>query len=292
MRTSRQQRTLAREASVHGVGFLTGADVHVRFLPAGPNAGVSFVRTDLPGRPRIAADIRHVAPRQRRTVLETPQATVELVEHVLAALSGLRIDNCVIELDASEMPGCDGSSGPFVQALLGAGIVEQMAMRPVFVVDRTYSVAEDDATLAIHPSGSGEFEVSYSLDYGRGSPIGRQSFSVVITPESFRDELATARTFLLAEEVSLLRTQGIGARTGPRDLLIFGPDGPIDNALRFPEEPARHKMLDIVGDLSLFGCDVCGHVVGHKSGHRLNAALVRQLVEAGLPAVRFQAKAA
>jgi UDP-3-O-acyl-N-acetylglucosamine deacetylase len=224
--------------------------------------------------------------------LETPQATVELVEHVLAALSGLRIDNCVIEIEASEMPGCDGSSGPFVQALLDAGIVEQSAMRSVFVVDRTYAVSEGDATLAIHPSGSGEFEVSYSLDYGRGGPIGRQSFSVVITPESFREELATARTFLLAEEVSMLRAQGIGARTGPRDLLIFGPDGPIDNALRFPEEPARHKILDIVGDLSLFGCDVCGRVVGHKSGHRLNAALVGQLVEAGVQAVRFQAKAA
>jgi UDP-3-O-[3-hydroxymyristoyl] N-acetylglucosamine deacetylase/3-hydroxyacyl-[acyl-carrier-protein] dehydratase len=288
MSTTRRQRTLAREASVCGIGFLTGPDVSVRFLPAEPDTGVSFVRTDLPGRPRIPVTVEHVAPRQRRTTLETPAAKVEMVEHVLAALAGLKIDNCRIEIDACETPGCDGSSGPFVESLQQAGVVEQSEPRRSFVVDRPYWLRDGDAMLAIHPACGDGLVVSYNLDYGSGNPIGRQSFFTVVTPETFREELACTRTFLLEQEATALRAQGIGARTGPRDLLIFGPDGPIENRLRFPDEPVRHKVLDIVGDLSILGQDICGHVVAHKSGHRMNVELVRQLTEAA----RRQATAA
>src|SRR5262245_59738438 len=151
MASTRQQRTVSREASVRGVGFLTGPDVHLRFLPAEPNAGIKFVRVDLPGRPVIPVTIGHVAQRQRRTTLETPHARVEMVEHVLAALAGLHIDNCTIEIDAPETPGCDGSSGAFIEALLDAKIEEQPAIRQSFVVDRPYFVQEGDAMLAIHP---------------------------------------------------------------------------------------------------------------------------------------------
>ncbi len=280
MASTRQQRTLAREASVRGVGFLTGPDVRVRFLPAEPNAGVSFVRTDLPGHPRVPVAIEHVAERQRRTTLETSVAKVEMVEHVLAALAGLRIDNCVIEIDAPETPGCDGSSAAFVDAIRDAGIEEQPAIRQVFVVDRPYSVRDGDAMIAIHPPIHDGLVVSYSLDYGRHNPIGRQSFFAHIEPDTFTEELSKSRTFLLKEEADALRAQGVGSRTCTRDLIIFGPNGPIDNELRYPEEPARHKVLDVVGDLSIFGRDLCGHVIGYKSGHRQNAELVRQLAEA------------
>ncbi len=277
MGSTRQQRTLAREASVRGVGFLAGSDVHLRFLPAESNAGVKFVRTDLPGTPQIPVSIENVALRQRRTTLETSEARIEMVEHVLAALAGLRIDNCTIEIDASETPGCDGSSGAFAQALLEAGLDEQPAIRQTFVIDRTYLVREGDATLAIHPPMNDDLVINYNLDYGPLSPIIRQSYFAEVHPDSFMRELAFSRTFLLKEEADAMRAQGIGSRTSPRDLLIFGPSGPIDNNLRFPEEPARHKMLDIVGDLSIFGRDLCGHVVAYKSGHRLNAELVRRL---------------
>ena len=279
MGSTRQQRTVACEASVSGIGFLTGPDVLVRFLPAEPNSGISFVRTDLPGGPRIPASIEYVAQRQRRTTLETPHARVEMVEHVLAALAGLKIDNCTIEIDAPETPGCDGSSGAFTQALLEAGVEEQPAIRQSFVVDRPYFVQEGDAMLAIHPPMNGGLFVSYNLDYGANSPIGRQSFFADIDPDSFVNELSQSRTFLLEAEADALRAQGIGSRTSPRDLLIFGRDGPIENVLRYREEPARHKILDILGDLSIFGRDLCGHVVAYKSGHRLNAELVRQLTE-------------
>jgi UDP-3-O-[3-hydroxymyristoyl] N-acetylglucosamine deacetylase/3-hydroxyacyl-[acyl-carrier-protein] dehydratase len=203
-----------------------------------------------------------------------------MVEHVLAALSGLQIDNCTVEIDAPETPGCDGSSGAFIDALLNAGIEEQPAIRQSFVVDRPYFVQQGDAMLAIHPPMNSGLFISYNLDYGSDSPIGRQSYFAHISPDTFARELAHSRTFLLKAEADMLRSQGIGSRTSPRDLLIFDQNGPIDNSLRFPEEPARHKILDIVGDLSIFGCDLCGHVVAYKSGHRLNVELVRQLTEA------------
>jgi UDP-3-O-[3-hydroxymyristoyl] N-acetylglucosamine deacetylase/3-hydroxyacyl-[acyl-carrier-protein] dehydratase len=280
MASTRQQRTIARDASVRGVGYLTGPDVHIRFLPAEPNAGIAFVRTDLPGRPRVPARIEHVAERQRRTTLETPEAKVEMVEHVLAALAGLQIDNCTIEIDAPETPGCDGSSAAFVEALASAGIQEQPAIRQSFVVDRPYSVRDGDAMIAIHPPIHDGLVISYSLDYGPNNPIGQQSFFAHIEPRSFVNEIAASRTFLLKAEADALQAQGIGGRTSPRDLLVFGPNGVIDNTLRFAEEPARHKILDVVGDLSIFGRDLCGHVIGYRSGHRQNAELVRQLVEA------------
>jgi UDP-3-O-[3-hydroxymyristoyl] N-acetylglucosamine deacetylase/3-hydroxyacyl-[acyl-carrier-protein] dehydratase len=265
---------------VHGVGFLTGPDVHLRFVPAAPNSGINFVRTDLPGRPSIPASIEFVAQRQRRTTLEKAEARVEMVEHVLAALAGLRIDNCTVEVDAPETPGCDGSSGAFIEALLDAKIQEQPAIRQSFVVDRPYFVQEGDAMVAVHPPINDGLFISYNLDYGPDNAIGRQSYFSDIAPDSFVRELGRSRTFLLKGEADMLRAQGVGSRTSERDLLIFDASGPIDNQLRFPEEPARHKILDIVGDLSIFGRDLCGHVVAHKSGHRLNAELVRQLSEA------------
>lgn len=277
---SRQQRTIARETVVRGVGFLTGADVTVRFHPAKAETGVVFVRGDLPGLPSVPAHVRHVVPRQRRTTLQRGEAAVEMVEHVMAALAGLRIDNCLVELDAGETPGCDGSSRAFVEALTDAGLVEQDRPRASLRIQRPITVQDGTATLTAHPGGDDRLVLSYNLDYGRESPIGAQSFFLDISPESFRDQLATSRTFLLAEEAKSLRQAGIGARTTEADLLVFGPDGPIGNTLRFPDECVRHKMLDLVGDLALAGTDLIGHVVAHRSGHQLNAELVRSLLDA------------
>ena len=143
------------------------------------------------------------------------------------------------------------------------------------VIDRPVAVREGSAVLAAHP-GSGEgLVLGYHLDYGRASPIGTQSFFVDVSPETFRTELATSRTFLLEAEATALRAAGIGARATPADLLIFGPDGVIDNTLRYPDECVRHKILDMVGDLALLDKDLSGHVVAHRSGHQLNAELVR-----------------
>lgn len=275
----RSQRTIAQEAEVQGVGFLTGADVKVRFRPAQTDTGIVFVRGDLPNRPRVPALVRHVVPRQRRTTIQNGEAVVEMVEHVMAALSGLHIDNCEVEIDAGETPGCDGSSLAFIEALKGAGTVEQDRPKAAFVIDKPVTVREGDATVTAFPAASEELVLTYNLDYGQQTPIGRQSLFLEITPEVFEGELAASRTFLLEAEAKALQNAGVGARTTPRDLLVFGPDGPIENELRYPDECVRHKMLDVVGDLALLGMDISGHIVAHRSGHHLNANLVRKLLD-------------
>ena len=283
----RSQRTIARPAEVRGVSFLAGRDVRVEFRPAPANAGIRFARVDLPGEPTVAAHVRQTVPRQRRTTLQDGPAVVEMVEHVMAALAGLRVDNCVVAIDGPETPGCDGSSLAFAEALLAAGIVEQPeGTRPVLVVDRPVTVRDGDAVLAAYPGGDPDSLVlSYHLDYGADSPIPRQSHFVAVTPESFRAELASSRTFLLDSEAQALRRAGIGSRTSERDLLIFGPAGVVGNELRYRDEPVRHKILDLLGDLALTGVDLAGHVVAHRSGHALNTALAAKLLEAaGQPA--------
>jgi UDP-3-O-[3-hydroxymyristoyl] N-acetylglucosamine deacetylase/3-hydroxyacyl-[acyl-carrier-protein] dehydratase len=276
----RLQRTIARETEVRGVGFIHGSDVAMRFRPAGADHGVVFVRTDLPERPAVRAHIRNVVSRQRRTTIEQGAASVEMIEHVMAALAGLRVDNCTIEINAPETPGCDGSSRAFVDVLNDAGMVELDRERETLVIDRPLAVREGKAVLAAHPGGGDGLVLGYHLDYGRTSPIGTQSFFLDVSPESFREELAASRTFLLEAEADALRAAGIGARTKASDLLIFGREGVIDNVLRYPDECVRHKILDMVGDLALLERDITGHVVAHRSGHQLNAALVRKLIEA------------
>ena len=279
LRATRPERTVARTAEVRGFGFFHGADVTLRFNPADPGTGVIFVRTDLPDRPSVAARLDNVVPAQRRTAIRQGPATVEMIEHVMAALAGLRIDNCIVQIDARECPGCDGSSRAFVEVLDRAGIVEQSRMRQALFLDRSVSVIEGDAILAAHPGATGGLTLSYHLDYGRGSPISAQSKCLALSPQTFRDELAASRTFLLESEANSLRAAGIGARTTSADLLIFGRDGLIGNALRYPDECVRHKMLDMVGDLALLGFDIHGFVVAHRSGHQTNHALSRRLLE-------------
>ena len=284
----RYQRTVAGPAEVRGVGFLTGANVRLRFLPAAPDSGVVFVRTDLRPRAYVPAHVALVTGTSRRTTLGRQPAQIGLVEHVLAALAGLRIDNCQVELNAPEPPGLDGSARAFVDALLTAGTRTQPARRAVCAVEETVVVSAGGATLALHPADGGGLTVSYFLDYGLKSPIGRQVHTEVVTPASFANELSMCRTFLLDSETEELRRQGLGSRTTLGDLLVFGRHGPIDNRLRYANEPARHKVLDVIGDLSLLGADLCGHVTAYRSGHPLNVTLARLTVRAAAFVVRLR----
>jgi UDP-3-O-[3-hydroxymyristoyl] N-acetylglucosamine deacetylase / 3-hydroxyacyl-[acyl-carrier-protein] dehydratase len=281
LRATRPERTLARTAEVRGFGFFHGADVTLRFNPADAGTGVVFVRADLPGRPAVPARIENVVTSQRRTTISQGSAKVEMIEHVMAALAGLRIDNCVVDIDAGECPGCDGSSQAFVEVLDRAGIVEQGRMRPALVLEQSVSVVEGDAIVAAHPhpGASGGLTLSYHLNYGAGSLIPAQSQCVAVSPETFRDELASSRTFLLENEANALRAAGIGIRATPADLLIFGATGVIGNRPRFSDECVRHKILDMVGDLALLGVDLHGFVVAHRSGHQTNHAFARRLLQ-------------
>jgi UDP-3-O-acyl N-acetylglucosamine deacetylase len=270
-----------RPGRVEGIGFLTGALVQLRFVPAPPDSGVVFVRTDLPGTPRVAAHVSAVTGTARRTTLGEPPAQVGLVEHVLAALAGLRIDNCTVELDAPEPPGLDGSAWGFVQSLARAGICTQPAPRPRVAVRAPIVLHARGASLALYPPEGPGLTLSYFLDYGDASPIGRQCHTLDLTPGSFLRDLARSRTFLLADEALELRRQGLGASTRASDLVVFGPRGPIDNRLRWANEPARHKLLDVVGDLALLGADLEGRLVACRSGHPLNVELARRLSSQG-----------
>jgi UDP-3-O-acyl N-acetylglucosamine deacetylase len=292
--STRAQRTIRKAVEVVGFGFLTGKAVRLRFVPAGPSDGVTFVRTDLPTRPRLAAHVSGVTDTNRRTTLGRPPIQVTLVEHVLAALAGSRIDNCVVELDAVEPPGLDGSALGFVQALASAGVETQRDVRFAYAVESSVTVSAGNASLTLHPPQNGEaaLTLSYFLDYGPRSPIARQVYTCDLTPMTFAQEVAGSRTFLLKAEALALRETGLGANTTAADLLVFGPHGPIDNVLRHANEPARHKVLDMVGDLSLLGADLCGHAVACRSGHPLNVELARALASSGqLSAVSGQQRA-
>jgi UDP-3-O-[3-hydroxymyristoyl] N-acetylglucosamine deacetylase/UDP-3-O-[3-hydroxymyristoyl] N-acetylglucosamine deacetylase/3-hydroxyacyl-[acyl-carrier-protein] dehydratase len=275
----RLQRTLECPAEVRGVGFLTGADVRLCILPADEHAGIAFQRTDLPGTPPIPARLDYVVPRQRRTAISFGGVTVEMIEHVMAALAGLQIDNVLVQLDGPEPPGGDGSSLHVVQALLEAGIVEQTAERELLVIrhDSRVNGERDGSEIAAGPIPRHVLAITYELDYGPRSPIRPQWLTFEFTPELFVTNLAFARTFVLEQEVAALKAQGYGTRTTEKDLVIFGPHGVIGNELRAVDECARHKILDCLGDFALLGCDLHGHFRAYKSGHALNHAICRQV---------------
>ena len=275
----RSQTTIATSAEVTGVGFLTGADITLRFLPADAGHGVAFVRADKQFASPIPALVSYTVPRSRRTAISRCGVVVEMVEHVLAALAGLQVDNCLVELDGPEPPGCDGSSRQFAEALLNAGIVHLGVPRERLDLRRDVIVYGDEADQSVYgsPANDGQLHIRYSLDYGADSPIQPQHYEVTVTPENFVNQIMFARTFVLEHEAHALRAQGYGKRTTARDLLIFGANGVIDNALRCPDECARHKILDCIGDLALSGCDLSGYVDARRTGHQLNAEFVRRV---------------
>jgi UDP-3-O-acyl-N-acetylglucosamine deacetylase len=240
---------------------------------------VQFQRLDCSGSAPIPALCEYAAPRDRRTAIAHGGVAVEMIEHVMAALAGLQIDNCLVQLDAPEPPAGDGSSRHFVDALFEAGVREQNAPRPTFTIRQGIHLRSDrgDGEIRALPSAELGLTISFQLDYGVDSPIGRQHLTVAITPESFLSELAFARTFVLEAEVQALQSQGYGLRTTARDILVFGPEGVIDNHLHLPDECVRHKILDCLGDFALLGCDLQGHVYASRSGHRLNGELIRRL---------------
>lgn len=277
----RKQQTLAQVATFSGFGYWSGKDVRVELRPAPIDSGLQFVRSDIAPHVRIAADARNRLEAPRRTTLATGNAQVEMVEHILAALYGLQIDNCEIWVDQPEMPGGDGSSLAIVEAIDAAGIAQQDAPCKRLVISEVTRVGDDESWVEARPHKHAGLSIRYRLDYGPECPIGRETIDLKVSPKTFRTELASARTFLLEEEAEWLRSRGLGTRVTNQDLLVFGKTGLIDNTLRFENECVRHKALDLVGDLALAGCELVGHVIAHRSGHRLNAELVRMIVQEG-----------
>lgn len=275
----RMQHTLAQPAIVEGFGFWTGQDIRVEFHPARIDAGLTFVRTDLPNQPVIPVSPEFQLIKPRQTSLLNDDAQVDMVEHLLAALYGLQIDNCEIRVNAPEMPGIDGSSQFFAAAILKAGIITQPAIRPKRVVYKNFRVGTDESWIEAKPSYNGLTQFVYHLDYGNENPIQRQSYRFVFSPENFILQLMSCRTFLTKVEADQLLAMGLCSRVSPRDVLVFDErHQPIDNHLLFPDECARHKVLDMLGDFALGGCDWVGEFTAYRSGHHLNVDCVRELL--------------
>lgn len=274
----RHQRTLAAHIAIDGVGLITGNRVRICLHPAAVNTGVEFNRLDNAAGTNIPARTPFVTGTQRRTTLGPPGQGVTLVEHLLATLAALRIDNCHIDIDGPEPPGLDGSACGYVKEVVAVGAVEQPARQLIWSVAAPVTVASSGATITLHPAyESTELRISYLLNYGAFAPIPRQSCTLIVRPDEFVREVASCRTFVTQSEAEALRAQGIGKHLRPSDLLVFGPQGLIDNKLRFADEPARHKILDVIGDLALCGFDLAGHLVAYRSGHSLNVELARRL---------------
>lgn len=273
-----KQRTIKSSVALEGIGLQTGQKIKLTFKDSPDGSGISFIRTDLADKPVLniqSIDLNGSASRERRTALSLGPMEIQTIEHLLAALSGLSIDNLVVEMDNVELPGLDGSALNFVEAIKDAGIVEQDEPKRVLKVEEPIWIRDKDSFLAVFPADT--FSVSYTLSYERPG-IGTQYFNIDITEDNFIKEIAPARTFCLEEEAMELLKRGLGKGANYNNTLVMGKAGqPINNTLRFPNEPVRHKVLDLMGDLYMLGMHIEGHVVAIKSGHRLNMEMVKKL---------------
>ena len=272
-----RQRTFKQRVSLEGVGLHTGEKVRVTLAPEPADSGISFVRIDSFPTVEIPALSAFVVDTTMNTSLGRDGARVGTVEHLMAALAGCGIDNARIEVEGPEVPIVDGSSEPFVALIRQAGIHEQRAIRRFLMVRRPVTVTDGDKLARLSPA-RGKFSVSYTVDF-QHPLISDQCCKLEMTEKSFQKEIARARTFGFKRDVERLHRAGL-ARGGSLDNAVVVDDFNILNpeGLRFPDEFVRHKILDALGDLSLIGMPIIGHLTAVKSGHALNNQLVRKLL--------------
>ncbi|HET8656783.1 MAG TPA: bifunctional UDP-3-O-[3-hydroxymyristoyl] N-acetylglucosamine deacetylase/3-hydroxyacyl-ACP dehydratase [Longimicrobiaceae bacterium] len=274
--TAPRQQTIATPQEMEGVGLHTGATVKLRVLPAAVDAGVLFRRTDLPGAPEIAALAGNVTTTDMGTTLAQGDARVHTVEHVLSAIAGAGIDNVIVEIDAAEPPAGDGSALPFLKLLGRADRVEQDAPVRAVVPDEGFFVRDGDSEYVVAPADDLELSVTIEFDHPL---IGRQHTSLRVEPEGFAEEIAPARTFGFTRWLDDLRARGLARGGTPENAVVLTDDGLLEGqALRFPDEFARHKALDLLGDLALIGARLRAHVVARRPSHRGNVALAKEIL--------------
>lgn len=277
-----KQRTLARSVTVRGKGLLLGQDATCEISPAGADEGIVFERVDVNPPVRILANVDCTVNRPRRTTLKNGDVTIETVEHCLSALAGLGIDNAIIRLHGPELPCGDGSANLFADPIVAVGTVPLDAPRRVYRLTEPIGVEDEGgASIWALPSDSEGMRVNYDLDYGKNSHrISSQLFSYRLSfgpGNDYVKEIAPSRTFSLREEAEGLWAMGICRHLSPSDVLVIGDNGPIDNSYRFPDECVRHKVLDVIGDLSLVGRPVQCKIVAVRSGHHLNRRLAAKI---------------
>ncbi|MCH2104161.1 MAG: UDP-3-O-acyl-N-acetylglucosamine deacetylase [Planctomycetes bacterium] len=272
---TRQQRTLRTPVEFTGVGLHSGERIQARVLPAAPDTGVEFVRTDMPESEPIPAQIDYYSERERRSHLQRGTASVETIEHFLSACNGLGVDNLTVEVSGGEMPGLDGSAREYIESFKQAGVIDQRAAAKQFKLTEPVYVREGRASIVALPNDEPGLILQYVAAFDEAGVEGG-TLEVAVSPETYESEIAPARTFCLESEVEALQAAGLGKGANEENTLILGREGA---APRVPKEPIRHKLLDLVGDLALLGAELQAHVIATRSGHKMNAALVRKLVE-------------
>jgi UDP-3-O-[3-hydroxymyristoyl] N-acetylglucosamine deacetylase len=269
------QHTVAKPVRCIGVGMHSGKTVHLTIRPAPVNHGIRFVRTDLADTPSIAAHFNMVVDTSLATVIGYEGFIVSTIEHLMAAFSGMAIDNALIEIDSHEMPIMDGSASIFADSIASVGIKEQSCPRYYFAVTEPIAMKEGEKSIAIYPSNS--FEITCTIDYDHPL-IQHQCFTTDLGTDNFKQEISAARTFGFLHEYEYLKRYGFAQGGSLDNVVVLDQNGILnEDGLRYPNEFARHKTLDCIGDLFLLGMPILGHVVANRSGHALNNAFLKKI---------------
>ena len=274
-----KQRTLRNAIKATGIGLHTGVKVNMELVPAEVNSGIRFIRTDIDSSLEIPALAEYVGETSMSTTLVKDGIKVHTIEHLLSAIAGLGIDNCIIKLDGCEVPIMDGSAGPFVFLLQSAGLEEQEGMKKFIKVKKEVTSKRDDAFATIKPFDG--FKVSFKVDFDHPVHKTLPSESVIdFSSTSFVKEVCRARTFGNLADLNDLKTKGLSLGASVANAIAFGENEIInEEGLRFNDEIVKHKMLDAIGDLYLLGGNLIGEFSGYKSGHALNNQLLRKIIE-------------
>lgn len=271
------QSTLRDAVEIEGIGLHSGTTVRMTVRPAQANSGIRFRRVDMAGAPEIAAHISAVVRTSLATTLSAGEAHVATVEHVLSALAGIGLDNAVIEVDSFEVPIMDGSVRPLVEALLTVGLDPQDAPRRVYRVEKPIRVGSDDRWIRVEPAEA--MLVDLTLDYAHSS-IGRQQFLYRHATDHYVTQIAPARTFTTEQDLDAVRAAGFGLGGSLDNAIVATQDGVANpEGLRFADEFARHKVLDVVGDFALIGGPIVGKITAYRSGHETNCLAVQALLD-------------
>jgi UDP-3-O-[3-hydroxymyristoyl] N-acetylglucosamine deacetylase len=269
------QRSLRRAVSCAGIGLHSGRKVTLSLKPAPADFGVRFRRADLGGL-EVPATVKHVGGINYATGLTRDAVKVDTVEHLLAALVSLGIDNVVVELNSPEVPIMDGSASPFIYLIHEAGVRQLGSPRRYLKVLRPLSLSRQDKSIAIFPSE--QLKVTYTIAYDHPL-LQHQTRTIQVTEESFVEDIAPARTFTFLNEVEMLRQQGLALGGSLENAVVIGDTGVLNSALRFEDEFVRHKILDVIGDMALVGYPIVGHLVAHRGGHALHTAFAAHVLE-------------
>jgi UDP-3-O-[3-hydroxymyristoyl] N-acetylglucosamine deacetylase/3-hydroxyacyl-[acyl-carrier-protein] dehydratase len=268
------QQTLRNAVSFSGIGLHSGNRVKMSFLPAPPNAGLRFRRVDLEGKPEVEARVEHVVETNRSTTIGKGNVKIHTTEHVLAAFAGCGVDNAIVELDANEPPIADGSSRAYVEMIEKAGIQPQPEKREPYKVAAPIEIELGESTMAVFPHDRFKITCTSADRQGRHT----QFYSLEVTPDTWAKELAHARTFCFFEEIEYLIKNGLIKGGSLENAVVIRDDAILTNEpLRYPEEFVRHKMLDIIGDVTLLGRPMLGHIVAVRPSHAANCELTRQI---------------